>query len=168
MKHSINSYQKVQEELEAMPKKRIWYELYSSKSNLLRNNRFLPPNTRIGCPGNTRIVGMPYPRRLAADMEPRRHGANLAFHRYRNAFRSILNRKSHLPITGSGFFVSSIYFSRINILIGVPVKSQFSILFSRKRLYGPDPLRQVTEHERRHAARRKLGDIFDLDILTLP
>ena len=84
-----------------------------------------------------RIVGMPYPRRLAADMEPRRHGANLAFHRYRNAFRPILNRKSRLPITGSGFFVSSIYFSRINILIGVPVKSQFSrILFSRKRLYG--------------------------------
>ena len=32
-----------------------------------------------------------------------------------------------------------------------------------------DPLRQVTEeHERRHAARRELGDIFDLDILTLP
>ena len=30
-----------------------------------------------------------------------------------------------------------------------------------------DPLRQVTEeHERRHAARRKLGDIFDLDIFT--
>ena len=25
-----------------------------------------------------------------ADMEPRRHGANLAFHRYRNAFRPIL------------------------------------------------------------------------------
>ena len=25
-----------------------------------------------------RIVGMPYPRRLAADMEPRRHGANLS------------------------------------------------------------------------------------------
>ncbi len=30
-------------------------------------------------------------------------------------------------------------------------------------------MRQVTEeHERRHAARRELGDIFDLDILTLP
>ena len=61
--------------------------------------------------------------------------------------------------------------SRINTLIGVPVKFQFSrILFSRKRLKAYfDPLRQVTEeHERRHAARRKLGDIFDLDIFTLP
>ena len=51
--------------------------------------------------------------------------------------------------------------------VEIPVLAQLILQESAVRFL--DPLRQVAEEgERGHTARRKLGDILDLDVLSLP